>query len=427
MKISNRYMDYDDIMKLPVPEHKDPKSPGIFWRTLTYLVSIPDLIKTKYTFSEVGMERLGADEPALILANHSSFLDFEIAYHSLYPRKINTVATLDAFIDKSWLMYQIGCFPTRKFIADLQLIRDIKYCLEKNKSSVLMYPEAGYTFDGTKTTLPSTVARFIKMLGVPVCMLEAKGSFLRDPMYNRLQNRRVSVSAQLKYLLSPEEIGNMSVEEIEAVIDEQFSFDELRRQREEGIVINEPTRADGLESVLYKCPHCGAEGRMLGEGTHLTCRACSKRWELTELGYLRAEEGETEFEHIPDWNRWQRECVREEILSGSYGYDEPVDIYMIVNYKGAYKVGNGVLHHDTEGFHLVGCDGRLDYRQSSRSMYTCESALYWYQIKDVIGMGDKRALYFAMPRERQELVNKTRLAVEEIYKLIQENKQSAKK
>lgn len=418
MKISNRFKDYDELMKMPVPPYRKPKKPLLFWQTLTYLVSIPDLKKTDFTFEEKGMERLGKNEPALILMNHSSFLDFEIAFHSLYPRKFNTVATFDAFIDKDWLLRQLGCFPTRKFITDLQLIRDIKYCLEKNKSSVLMYPEAGYTFDGTKTTMPSTVASLVKMLGVPLCMLEAYGSFLRDPMYNRLQNRKVQVRAELRYVLSPEEIKEMSVEEIEGVLEREFSYDEFRRQSEEGIVINEPFRADGLESVLYKCPHCGAEGKMKGEGTDITCHACQKSWELTEYGKLRAREGETEFDHIPDWNKWQRAKVREEIISGEYGYTEPVDIYMVVNFKGAYRVGDGTLTHNAEGFHLTGCDGRLDYRQSSRSMYTCESAFFWYQMKDVIGMGDKRALYFAMPKNRTELSAKTRLAVEEIFKII---------
>ncbi len=422
MKISNRYKDYDELMKLPVPPHRKPRRPTLFWQTLTHLVSIPDLKKTDYSFREVGMERLGKNEPALILMNHSSFLDFEIAYYSLYPRKFNTVATFDAFIDKDWLLRQIGCFPTRKFITDLQLIRDIKYCIEKNKTSVLMYPEAGYTFDGTKTTMPSTVASLVKMLGVPLCMLEAYGSFLRDPMYNRLQNRRVKVRAELRYVLSPEEIAKMSVGEIESVLEKEFSYDEFRRQKEEGIVINEPFRADGLESVLYKCPHCGAEGKMHGEGITLTCTSCKKEWELTELGELRARDGETRFSHIPDWNKWQRECVRDEIVRGEYGYTEPVDIYMIVNFKGAYRVGDGTLTHDENGFHLVGCDGRLDYKQSARSMYTCESAFYWYQMRDVIGMGDKRALYFAMPKERLELSAKTRLAVEEMFKIIKNQK-----
>ena len=31
----------------------------------------------------------------------------------------------------------------------MSLIRDIKFALTKNKASVLMYPEAAYTYDGT--------------------------------------------------------------------------------------------------------------------------------------------------------------------------------------------------------------------------------------------------------------------------------------
>lgn len=87
------------------------------------------------------MERLGKNEPALILMNHAGFIDFEIAYSMLYPRKFNTVAAFETFMGLDWLMRSIGCFSTRKYIADLMLIRDIKHCLTENKSSVLMYPD----------------------------------------------------------------------------------------------------------------------------------------------------------------------------------------------------------------------------------------------------------------------------------------------
>jgi hypothetical protein len=62
------------------------------------------------------------------------------------------------------------------------------------------------------------------MLGVPLCRSETFGSYLRDPMYNKLQNRKLDVSAELRYVLSPEQIKAMSVEEIQAVIDREFSF-----------------------------------------------------------------------------------------------------------------------------------------------------------------------------------------------------------
>ena len=426
MKIKNVVRDYDEVMAMEVPKHFKPKKPNMFWQTLTKVISLPALWQTHYKFREVGMEKLGKDEPALILMNHSSFLDFEIAFSSLYPRKFNTVATLDSFVGLDWIMRQIGCFPTRKFISDLQLIRDIKHCLTENKASVLMYPEAAYTFDGTKTTLPSTVAKLIKMLGVPFCMFETYGSYLRDPMYNKLQNRDVPVSAELRYVLSPEQIKQMSVEEIQAVIDREFSFDQYRWQKENNIVIDEPFRADGLESVLYKCPHCQKEGRMEGKGTELICHECGKKWELTELGSLRALEGETEIDHIPDWYTWQRQCIRQEVLDGTYGFDVPCDIFMIVNTKDVYRVGEGRVSHNLDGLHLVGCDGRLDYKQSSKSMYTVEAAFHWYTLGDVIGMGNNRALYFAMPKEDKHVVGKCRLATEEIFKTIEEQKKARK-
>lgn len=426
MKIKNVVRDYDEVMAMEVPKHFKPKKPNIFWQTLTKVISQPALWQTHFTHREVGMEKLALDEPALILMNHSSFLDFEIAFSMLYPRKFNTVATLDSFVGLDWVMRQIGCFPTRKFIADLHLIRDIKHCLTVNKSSVLMFPEAAYSFDGTKTTLPSTVAKLIKMLGVPFVMLETYGSYLRDPIFNRLQNRDLPVSAELRYVLSPEQIKEMSVEEIQAVIDEQFSFDQYRWQKENKIVIDEPFRADGLETVLYKCPHCQKEGKMEGKGIHLTCHECGKKWELTELGYLKALEGEDYFDHIPDWYRWERECIRKEILDGTYGFDVPCNIYMIVNTKDVYRVGEGRVSHNKEGLHLVGCEGKIDYSQSSKSMYTCEAAFHWYTLGDVIGMGNNRALYFAMPKEDIHVVGKVRLASEEIFKILEEEKTAKK-
>ena len=38
--------------------------------------------------------------------------------------------------------------------------------LKENKSSVLMYPEAGYSFDGTKTVLPDSLGKMVKMMKV---------------------------------------------------------------------------------------------------------------------------------------------------------------------------------------------------------------------------------------------------------------------
>ena len=417
MKIKVSDKSYEEVMALPREERRKPLKPSIFFRTLLKLLSASDLKATNFHCRSIAMERLGADEPCLILMNHSSFIDLKIASTVLYPRPFNIVCTSDGFVGKEWLMRHLGCIPTQKFVSDLGLVRDMLYAVRELHSSVLMYPEASYSFDGTATPLPESIGKCVKMLGVPLVMIRTYGAFARDPLYNGLQLRKVDVSADMEYLLSPQEIAKASTAEINALLAERFSFDNFRDQQKQQIRITEPFRADGLNRVLYKCPHCGKEGAMTGKGTTLRCSSCGKTYLLTETGFLQAQEGETEFSHIPDWYRWERSCVRQELLDGSYRLDIPVRICMMVDNKSIYRVGEGQLIHTREGFHLSGCEGKLDYRQKPTSSYSLYSDYFWYELGDMICIGNSKALYYCFPTGQQDVVAKTRLAAEELYKL----------
>ena len=363
------------------------------------------------------MERLKPDQPCLILMNHSSFIDLKIIAWIFSKRPYQIVCTLDGFVGKKWLMRMLGCIPTKKFITDTTLIWDMVYCVKKLDSSIVMYPEASYSFDGTATPLPESMGKCLKLLGVPVVMVRTFGAFSRDPLYNGLQLRKVKVSAEAEYLLSPEEIKEKTAKELNRILEKQFGYDHFRWQQENGIRIAEDFRADGLNRVLYKCPHCQAEGKMLGKGIHIACENCKKEYELTEFGSLQAPDGMTEISHIPDWYRWQRDCVRRELEEGAYRLDVPVDIYMLTDTKCVYKVGEGQLVHTKEGFHLTGCGGRLDYRQTPGSSYSLYADFFWYEIGDMVCIGDSDRQYYCFPQVKGDIVAKTRLAVEELYKM----------
>ena len=298
----------------------------------------------------------------------------------------------------------------------MSLIKDIEYMLKTNKTSVLMYPEAGYSFDGCATAMPRKLGVLLKRLGVPVVTVITQGAFHRDPLYNMLQIRDVKVSAHVKCIATAEEVKSKSVAELDALIEEAFSFDNFAWQRDNKVAIDVPFRADGLHRILYKCPHCGAENQMEGKGIHLSCHACNKRWTMDEYGQLAAEEGETEYPHIPDWYKWQRQCVRQELEDGSYILDTDVDIAIQVNLNGVCKIGTGHLRHSLDGFHLVGAEGKLDYHQAPNFSHTLYSDYYWYEIGDVIGIGDNEFSYFCFPKENVS-VTKARLATEELYKM----------
>lgn len=161
---------------------------------------------------------------------------------------------------------------------------------------------------------------------------------------------------------------------------------------------------------------------MVGKSTKIICKNCGSTYELTEYGYLKALKGKSEFTHVPDWYKWERQCVREEIENGTYLLDVPVDICMMVDTKCVYRVGTGRLVHTKEGFHLTGCDGKLDYKQKPSSSYSLYSDYFWYEIGDVICIGDNKVLYYCFPKDAGDIVAKTRLATEELYKITKESK-----
>ena len=140
-----------------------------------------------------------------------------------------------------------------------------------------------------------------------------------------------------------------------------------------------------------------------------------------------ATDGDTEFTHIPAWFAWQRSCVKDEILRGEYRLDVPVDIYALVNTDRLYRIGEGNLVHDKEGFLLTGCDGKLEYRHKPLSSYSLNSDYYWYAIGDMISIGDRNILYYCFPKNGQDVVAKTRLAAEELYKIVREERRSKKR
>lgn len=205
MKIKTKIADYEYAINLNKPKHKRPIRPSILFRTLIRLLSIPELCSTKFSYETERMDEAG-DGPYLILMNHSAFIDLKIAYKIFYPMPFCTVCTSDGFVGKNWLMRQIGCIPTNKFVTDLSLVSDMLHTVNKLKTSILMYPEASYSFDGCATPLPRGLGRIIKKMGVPVITVITEGAFLHDPLYNCLKKRKTKVKAKVCCVLTRDEI-----------------------------------------------------------------------------------------------------------------------------------------------------------------------------------------------------------------------------
>ncbi len=415
MKIKTKKIDYEKLLSLPKPKHKKPMTQFAPLRGLVRLLSLPDYWATNFSYTTEGMEKITKNQPCLILMNHSCFLDLKIAFKML-KRRFSVVATMDSFVGLSWILRLLGCIPTQKFVSDITLLTDIQYAIEKNNSSVLMFPEAGYSFDGRATSMPQGLGLLLKRLNVPVVTIITDGAYLRTPLFNELKNRKIKVTAHMKCLLTPEEIKGKTIAELDGILKSEFGFDAYKDQFESKTVIDEPNRAEGLERILYRCPHCNSEGQIKSRGTTISCHKCGKAYEMDIYGRMNCINGETHFHHIPDWYDWQRECVRKEIENREYRLEAEVKIGIMRDYKAFYEVGDGVIIHDENGFWLTGCDGKLEYRHPSLASHTINADFYWYTIGDCISIGNRDILYYCFPKSPIS-VAKIRLAAEELYKI----------
>lgn len=417
MKTTWKELSYKEVVEKQPRKLKKPVKTNFIFRILLKIITQFELVRVRFKCNKINIDKLDKKEPCLILMNHTCFLDLMIVYSILSNRLFNVVTTQDAFVGRNWIMRQIGCFPTVKFIMDPLLVRNIASIIKK-KRSVVMFPEAGYTFDGTATVFPKSVAKLVKFLKVPLVTIISHGAHLRQPLFNKLRKRKLQVTCDYKYVLSKEEIANMSEDEIWEVIQKEFSFNEYNYQIENNIIIDEKNRADNLNSVLYKCPHCGSEGKMNGHDHLLECENCGIIYELCTNGELKCLNGETKYNTIPKWYNYEREEVRKEIEAGTYTFDEEVDVIIMKDTYSLYKIDcGGRLTHSMEGFNLKLDNGLLDYTYPASVAYTINSDIYFYQNCDIISIGDFSIQYYCCPKKK-DVVVKARLATEEIYKII---------
>lgn len=401
-------------------------------RPIAWAISYPDVWKHQSKIQKINMD--GIKPPYVLLCNHNAFLDFKVTTAAIFPHRANYVVAIDGFTSptkkgfasREWLLRVVGCICKRKFTNDAVLVRQLARVV-KNGDIAVLYPEARYSLCGTNAVLPDSLGKLCKLLRVPVVSLIMHGHHVNSPVWN-LSDRGVKpVEAEMTCLFTAETLAKASSEEVNQTINAAFVYDDFAWQQKRGIRISTPTRAEGLHKVLYQCPHCRTEYRMHSKGTELICDACGKRWQMDELGSLRATEGETEFPHIPDWYEWERANVRREVEAGTYSFFAPVRVMSLPNANGYIHIGDGMLTHGMDGFTVRGSGnyGTFEMIKPVPSLYSCHIELnYLEKYGDCVDLNTLEDTWYCYPQDCDFSVTKIALATEELYQNHMRKKQN---
>lgn len=387
----------------------------IVW--LIWILSKLVLINKKYKVEKINME--GLKPPYLLLSNHMYFIDFELASMVTTPHRVNNVVSIDGYYRRPWLMELIGAICTRKFTMDIHLLKSIRKVISRG-DILCMYPEARYSPCGITSFMPESLGMMAKRLKVPVVVIIHHGNYLHSPFWNFRKKRKVPLHTTATQILTAEQVQSMTDAEINEAIRRAFEYDEYRYQKENGILVKESFRAEGMHKILYHCPHCMTESKMASKGAEIFCTECGKRWTLNEDGTLTANEGETEFSHVPDWFRWERSQVEEQIMRGEYSFEDEVDVYSMPRCWRFEKLGKARLRHNAEeGFVLEGRYNGEDYRIQrepiqSNSLHIEYDYCYLKPL-DCVDISTENDSFYCYPETKENVVTKLAFATEILY------------
>jgi hypothetical protein len=163
---------------------------------------------------------------------------------------------------------------------------------------------------------------------------------------------------------------------------------------------------------------------MESDKDELWCGHCHKHWKMSELGELSAVKGKTEFSHIPDWFEFQRANVKKQIQDGSYFFKDQVMVDSLPNAKGYIRLGEATLTHSAAGFVLetISEDETFRLEKPPLSLYSLHIEFDYFGKGDCLDLSTLEDTFYLFPLTKKNVVTKLQFAVEELYKLKEEER-----
>ncbi len=329
-----------------------PKKQSPFLLPLIWGASFMMTRKFHLKIKKTGMKKI--KPPYLVLATHQGFADYYIAPLALFPHRAIYVSDVEGFAAFGKGLYRsIGCIAKRRYVSDINVMRNIRWAVSK-RQSVVIYPESRHSNIGTASMIPDNMGKLAKHLNIPLVILSVHGAYLVNPFWNEEKTRKVPIEARLECIYNVDGLNSATADEIQKTITEKLTYDEYDYQHKAGFIISDKDRAEGIEKALYHCISCFEKYHMNSIGSTLSCGCCGKKWELTEDGWLRTDDNSRV--HIPDWYKWQRKQVSEELKKKPVSKEFHVSIEALPNEKGFVSLGNGRLTLNQNSFVLSYAD-----------------------------------------------------------------------
>lgn len=251
----------------------------------------------------------GLKPPYLVIGNHVGAWDPFLMSMGIKEPVYFVIS--DAHFRHFWLRQVfklVGGISKTKKLADSGTIRAIISI--KNANGVIgLYPEGARNWDLKNLPVFFATAKLIKNLKIPVVSTLMEGAGFTRPRWGR-SSRTGIINLKYNILLTPEEINDLSVDEIYAKVVDGISFNEYEWQKKNMVQFRGPNKAEYLDLFLVVCPRCKSLCTMRSHKDSFSCTECGYSVEYDDYGYFDTKD-EPFFNTTQSWSDWQNSYLLE--------------------------------------------------------------------------------------------------------------------
>lgn len=260
-------------------------------------------------------------ENFMVISNHCTSYD-PVMIALSFPQHMYFVAGNHVFKSGVWSRLLSYCFAPigrqKSQSATAAIVESMK-CLRAG-FNVCIFAEGNCSYNGqTSPILPST-GKMIKKSGCGLVTYHFEGGYFMAPRWS-LHRRRGPIKGYPVSYLTAAELADMSVEEINAVIQKDLWEDAFARQDTEHNKYKGRLLAEALETLLYICPKCHRISTMESHDDILSC-SCGLKVRYDVYGFLHDETKDNRdgcFYEFPvtyksgititEWDNYQRDAL----------------------------------------------------------------------------------------------------------------------
>lgn len=382
--------------------YKKPNGFFYFLGKLLAFLPYKILFRPKIIRNELKKEKKGC----VLICNHECSLDFLYPFYATH-RKCTFVLSksfkeslfLSRFFDK------LGVISKQQFQTSLLDMNKMKAVVDGGNPLVI-FPAGLMCENGVSTPIPESTYRFLQFLNTNVYVGRIRGSYFVNSKWTKSLKRGRTYFETYK-LFDKKDIVTTPIDQIKEKVDNALLFDAYYEQSLDLSKHHKGNDINGIEKVLYQCPHCHEEGTITVENdSTLVCKKCGFKATANKYGLLESDDPDFKYKNPAMWDNDIYQELKKYILKNKkFSVSSKADLCIIDTRRHRFiQVGSGELYLDKEIYKYTGTcySNNIEISNSSKHFYILPNS----PVKNSLEFQDGDNIYRFILKDEGQYVTK---------------------